>query len=83
MIILGIFTIILTIALPTIKLSPLILTRICSIIILYAGALSFNVFDTYSIGSAVGIFNGFYEVSSLTLSFDIFILFIGSLIVLP
>lgn len=83
MIILGIFTIIVTIALPNSKLSPLILTRITAIIILYAGALSINVLDTYSIGSAVGIFNGLYQVSGLTLSFDAFILLIGGLIVLP
>jgi hypothetical protein len=44
---------ILAIALPSLRISPLLLIRIATIALLYAAALSFNVVYIQSIGSPI------------------------------
>ena len=54
---------VLAIALPSLRISPLLLIRIATIALLYAAALSFNVVYIQSIGSGIGIFSGlFFDV---------------------
>ena len=55
-----IITNILAIALPSLRISPLLLIRIATIALLYAAALSFNVVYIQSIGSGIGIFSGLF-----------------------
>jgi hypothetical protein len=54
------FLLLLAIALPSLRISPLLLIRIATIALLYAAALSFNVVYIQSIGSGIGIYSGLF-----------------------
>nr|YP_009710674.1 NADH dehydrogenase subunit 2 [Amanita muscaria]QFZ98623.1 NADH dehydrogenase subunit 2 [Amanita muscaria] len=84
MIFISILTLIVAKALPSlnIKLSPVYFTRISAIIFLYAGALSFNTLYIQSIGSGIGIYSGLFHVTQVSQLIEIFILVIGSLILI-
>jgi NADH-ubiquinone oxidoreductase chain 2 len=71
------------VALPTVKISPLLLTRVTSIILLYAAALSFNASYIQAIGSGVGIYSGLFQVTTLSQVIDTFMFTIAALILLP
>ena len=83
MLVLGIFSLMIAVALPTVKISPLLLIRVTSIILLYAAALSFNAMYIQAIGSGLGIFSGLFQVTSVSQAIDVFIFTIGALVVLP
>jgi NADH-ubiquinone oxidoreductase chain 2 len=50
------------VALPNVKITPLLLTRVTAIALLYAAALSFNGTYIDSIGSGVGIYSGLFKL---------------------
>ena len=83
MLVLGIFSLMIAVALPTVKISPLLLIRVTSIILLYAAALSFNALYIQAIGSGLGIFSGLFQVTSVSQAIDVFIFTIGALVLLP
>src|ERR1700710_1663633 len=83
MLVLGIFSLMIAVALPTVKISPLLLIRVTSIILLYAAALSFNAMYIQAIGSGLGIFSGLFQVTSVSQAIDVFIFTIGALVLLP
>ena len=84
MIFISILIIIVAIALPSLRqqLSPILLLRISSIIMIYAGALSLNAFYIQSIGSGIGIYSGFFHVTTVSQLLDTFIFLIGALILI-
>jgi NADH-ubiquinone oxidoreductase chain 2 len=83
MLVLGIFSLMIAVALPTVKISSLLLIRVTSIILLYAAALSFNALYIQAIGSGLGIFSGLFQVTSVSQAIDVFIFTIGALVLLP
>lgn len=83
MLVLGIFSLMTAVALPNVNISPVLLTRVASIVLLYAAALSFNALDIQAIGSGVGIYSGLFQVSSVSQSIDTFIFLVGAMILLP
>src|SRR6202789_2867532 len=64
------------------KIHPIIFQRISSIILIYAGALSFNALYIQSIGSGIGIYSGLFHVTFISQLLEIFIYFIGATILL-
>lgn len=84
MISISILILIVAIALPSINRSliktPILFTRIASIIFIYAGVLCFNTFYIQSIESGIGIFNGLFQVTVVTQLLEVFLFVIGSLI---
>ena len=84
MIFISILILIVAIALPSINknISPILFTRISSIIFIYAGVLSFNTFYIQSIGSGIGIYSGLFHVTAVSQLLDTFIFIIGSLILI-
>jgi NADH-ubiquinone oxidoreductase chain 2 len=82
MIFISLLILIVAIALPSfqIKLSPILFTRISSIIFIYAGALSFNALYIESIGSGLGIYSGLFHVTVTSQIMDTFLLLVASLI---
>lgn len=84
MIFISILILIVAIALPSFnkQLSPILFTRISSIIFLYAGALSFNALYIQSIGSGIGIYSGLFHVTIISQLLEVFLLIIGSLILI-
>ena len=84
MIFISILILIVAIALPSINkmISPILYTRISSIVFIYAGALSFNALYIQSIGSGIGIYSGLFQVTTVSQLIDTFIFIIGSLILI-
>ena len=84
MIFISLLIIIVALALPSIKthLSPVILTRITAIVLLFSGALAFNALYIQSIGSGIGIYSGLFHVTPISQLLDIIIFTIGSLILI-
>jgi hypothetical protein len=64
-------------------LSPLLITRLTSIIFLFSGALAYNAFYIQSIGSGLSLYSGLFQVTALSQSFDLFVFILASLILLP
>jgi len=69
-------------ALPSINnyLNSTQISRITSIVLLYAGVLSFNTIFIQSIGSGIGIYNGLYHVTVVSQLIEVLLLIVGSLI---
>jgi len=84
MIFFSILILIVAIALPSFnkQVSPILFTRISSIIFLYAGALNFNALYIQSIGSGIGIYSGLFHVTIISQFLEVFLLIIGSLILI-
>jgi len=64
-------------------LSPIIITRLTSIVFLISGALSYNALYIQSIGSGISIYSGLFQITVLSQSFDLFIFILASLILIP
>ena len=84
MIFISILILIVAFALPSInkQISPILFTRISSIVFIYAGALSLNALYIQSIGSGIGIYSGLFQVTNISQLLDVFILLIGSFILI-
>jgi NADH-ubiquinone oxidoreductase chain 2 len=82
MIFTSILIFIVAIALPSFNknIAPILYSRISAIIFIYAGALTLNALYIQSIGSGIGIYSGLFQVTIISQLFDIFIVLIGSLI---
>ena len=61
---------------------PIFFPRLTTIILIFAGALSFNALYIQSIGSGIGIFNGLFHVTVVSQLLEVFLLIIGSLILI-
>jgi NADH-ubiquinone oxidoreductase chain 2 len=83
MLVLGIFSLMTAVALPNVNISPILLTRVASIVLLYAAALSYNALDIQAIGSGVSIYSGLFQVTSVSQATDTFIFLVGAMILLP
>ena len=83
MLILGLITLIIAIALSSSKITPILFTRVTSIILLYSAVLSGQSLGYDSIGSGVGLFSGLFQVTAVSQSMDTFIFITGALILVP
>ena len=64
------------------QLSPIFLTRIASLVLIYAGALTINALYVQSIGSGIGIYCGLFQITNTTLIIESFFYVIASIILL-
>jgi len=64
-------------------ISPILFTRLTSIIFLYSVALTYNAFYIESIGSGLSIYSGLFQVTVLSQSFDLLIYLLAALILIP
>jgi len=82
MIFFSFLTLIVAIALPSIKknINSNTYIRISSIILLYSVLLAVNAINIPSMGYGIGIFNGLFHVTLISQIMDCFIFLIGSLI---
>jgi hypothetical protein len=64
-------------------ISPVLISRLTSIVFLFSGALSYNALYIQSIGSGLSIYSGLFQVTVLSQSFDLFIFILASLILIP
>lgn len=82
MLVLAIFSLMTAVALPAVKISPLLITRVTSVTLLYAAALSANALYTQALGSGVGIYSGLFQVSAVSQYFDVIIFLTGAVILM-
>ena len=64
-------------------ISPLIISRLTSIVFLFSGALAYNALYIQSIGSGLSLYSGLFQVTVLSQSFDLIIFILASLILIP
>jgi len=57
-------------------------TRICAIILLLSGILSFNISYIQSIGSGIGLYSGLFQVTNISQTIEIFIFIIGFIVLM-
>nr|YP_010990970.1 hypothetical protein UYP79_mgp001 [Pappia fissilis]WOX61243.1 hypothetical protein [Pappia fissilis] len=85
MIFISLLIIIVAIALPSINkhISPVLFTRISSIVFIYAASLLFNI-EVYiqSIGSGIGIYSGLFHITVVSQLMETFIYLVGSFILM-
>jgi len=86
MVFLSILTLIVAKALPFLNtnISSIQYTRITSIVFIFTGALSFNIFNIESIGTSagIGIYSGLFQVTNIGQLLEIFLFIIGGLILI-
>lgn len=64
-------------------ISPILFTRLTSIVFIFSGVLSYNALYIQSIGSGISIYSGLYQITVLSQSFDIIIYTLAALILIP
>src|SRR6266571_4924554 len=79
MITIAILILIVAKALPVLNthISSIHVTRITSIVFLFAGALSFNCLNIENIGTGIGLYSGFFQVTAISQLMEIFLFTIG------
>jgi len=75
-------TLVLSIPIASLYLSTILIHRIAFLIILYSSLLSYNTLYVIPLSSGIGILGGLFQISIISQSLEIFILIIGSIILL-
>lgn len=83
MLILALFTLLTVVALPNMIISPTLYLRTVTLTFFITAAMAFNAINLDAIGTGVSLFNGLYEVSTLTLGTDTFIFLAAGIVLLP
>jgi NADH-ubiquinone oxidoreductase chain 2 len=84
MLFISLLFLIMVMAIPSIKtqITPIVFQRYTTIILIYAGALSFNALYIQSIGSGIGLYSGLFHITFLSQVIDIFIFFTAAIILI-
>nr|YP_009162975.1 NADH dehydrogenase subunit 2 [Phycomyces blakesleeanus]AKT93742.1 NADH dehydrogenase subunit 2 [Phycomyces blakesleeanus] len=82
MVLFSVLTMILAIALFSLRIPAIYFNRITIIILLYSALLSYNTLYTDLVSSGVGLFGGLFQVTAITQSIDVFIYLLGALVLL-
>ena len=82
MVLFGIIIFILAIGLLSSQISTINLNRVAIIVLLLSGVLAFHAMWVGQLGSGVGIFNGLFQVTAVTLGIDLFIYIVSALVLL-
>jgi NADH-ubiquinone oxidoreductase chain 2 len=79
MIIFSIIILIVAKALPVLntKIYSIHVTRITTIVFLFSGALTLNILNLENIGSGIGVYSGFFQVTTISQLIEIFLFLIG------
>jgi len=82
MLLLGIITLVMTIPLASTYLSTILIHRIAFLILLFSSLLAYNTLYVIPLSTGVGILGGLFQTTLLSQSLEIFILILGSVILL-
>ena len=82
MLLIGLTSLLIAIPLYSSTITPTLLTRITSIILLFSATLSFNTLYLQAIGSGLGLYSGLFHVTTVTQSMEMFLYIIGAFILL-
>lgn len=83
MLLIGLLTLLIAIPLYSATISPTVLTRITSIILLFSAAISFNSLYVQAIASGLGLYSGLFHVTTVTQGMEIFLFTVGAFILMP
>ncbi|CAO1638500.1 unnamed protein product (mitochondrion) [Parajaminaea phylloscopi] len=78
----GLISLLVCVPLFSYHITSSLFNRITSIILIYSAMLSINVFDIGTLSTGVGIYSGLFHVTTLSLGIEVFILLIGSILLL-
>lgn len=78
----GLISLLVAIPIFSYRITPSLFNRITAIILIYSALLAFNSLYIESLGSGVGIYSGLFNVTTISVSIESFLLFIGSLILI-
>lgn len=82
MLLIGLTSLLIAIPLYS-SLTPSLLTRITSIILLFSAALSLNSLYVQAIGSGLGLYSGLFHVTSVTQFMEVFLFTVGAFVLVP
>ena len=82
MLLIGLTSLLLAIPLYS-SITPALLTRITSIILLFSAVLSFNSLYVQAIGSGLGLYSGLFHVTNVTQFMEVFLYTVGAVLLLP
>ena len=83
MLLIGLTSLLIAIPLYSSSITPALLTRVTSLILLSSAALSFNALYVQAIGSGLGLYSGLFHVTSVTQGLEVFLYVVGAFILLP
>nr|QJS52018.1 NADH dehydrogenase subunit 2 [Cystobasidium sp.] len=83
MLLIGLTSLLIAIPLYSSSITPTLLTRITTIILLFGAALSFNGLYVQAIGSGLGLYSGLFHVTTVTQFMEVFLYTTGAIILLP
>lgn len=83
MLLIGLTSLLIAIPLYSSTITPTLLTRITSIILLFSAAISFNGLYVQAIGSGLGLYSGLFQVTTVTQGMEFFLYVVGAFILLP
>jgi len=82
MVLFGVLTMILAIALLSLRIPAIDFNRMTIIVLLYSALLSYNTLYVNLVNSGVGVFGGLFQVTATTQSIDVFIYLLAVLVLL-
>lgn len=82
MLTIGLISLLVAVPLFSSRITPSLFNRITSVILIYSALLSYNSLHVEALASGVGIYSGLFHVTSLSLSLEVFLFFIGALLLL-
>ena len=82
MLLIGLTSFLIAIPLYSSTITPTLLTRITSIILLFSAAICFNSLYVQAIGSGLGLYSGLFHVTTVTQFMEMFLYVIGACILL-
>lgn len=83
MLVLATATLMTAVALPRVHISPSLLLRTTSLVLVSTAALATNALDTSALGSGLSLYSGLLEVSTVSQSVDVLIMLAGAVAILP
>lgn len=83
MLLIGLTSLLIAIPLYSSHITPTLLTRITSILLLFSAALSFNGLYVQAIGTGLGLYSGLFHVTTVTQFMEVFLFTVGAFILVP
>lgn len=82
MLITSLITLLMAVPLSSTRITPSLFNRITAVALAYSALLSLNALHGEALASGVGIYSGLFQVTTVSLGLEVFLLFTGSLLLL-
>lgn len=82
MLFIGLLSFLIAVPLFSYRITPSLFNRITSVTLLYSAFLSYNSLYVEALSSGVGIYSGLFHVTTVSLGIEMFLFFIGAILLL-